>query len=162
MTDFSQEIADFTNNGVYDYLFDSVGNEIVNPSSSVFEQVYFSIPLGNYVYNDSRISAFYDATFTEFIPTVPTSSVSSSLSAFPQDAIDQINAMTYQNAQLQNQLQSLIATSTMDSGSADAQSIQNTIIALRIQLGQGSSALDFENTYPYLPIPLESQNPTLG
>ncbi len=161
MTDFSQQIADFTNNGVYDYLFDSVGNEIVNPSSSVFQQVYFSIPLGNYVYNESRISSFYNSTFTEFIPTVPTSS-SSPLSAFPQDAIDQINAMTYQNVQLQNQLQNLISTSNMNSGSADAQSIQNTIIALRIQLGQGSVASDFGDTYPYLPIPLESQNPTLG
>jgi len=162
MTDFSQQIADFTTNGTYNYLFDSVGNEIVNPSSSVFQQVYFSIPLGNYVYNESRISSFYDSAFTEFIPTVPTGSSSSSLSAFPQDAIDQINAMTYQNVQLQNQLQNLISTSNMNSGSADAQSIQNTIIALRIQLGQGSSVLDFENTYPYLPIPLESQNPTLG
>ena len=120
MTDFSQQIADFTNNGVYDYLFDSVGNEIVNPSSSVFQQVYFSIPLGNYVYNESRISAFYNSTFTEFIPTVPTSSSSSSLSAFPQDAIDQINPMTYQNVQLQNQLQNLISTSNMNSGSTNA------------------------------------------
>ena len=84
------------------------------------------------------------------------------MSAFPQDAIDQINAMTYQNVQLQSQLQNLISNSNMNSGSADAQSIQNTIIALRIQLGQGSSVLDFENTYPYLPIPLESQNPALG
>ena len=162
MTDFSQQISDFTKGGVYDYLFDSVGNEIVNPSSSVFQQVYFSIPLGNYDYNESRINSFYDSTFTEFIPTIPTSSLSSSVSAFPQDAIDQINSITYQNAQLQTQLQNLISTSNMNSGSADAQSIQNTIIALRIQLGQGSVTSNFEDTYPYLPIPLESQNPTLG
>jgi len=161
MANFSQDIANFTTNGTYNYLFDSVGNEIVNPSSSVFQQVYFSIPLGNYVYNESRISAFYNSTFTEFIPTVPTTT-SSSVSAFPQDAIDQINAMTYENVQLQNQLQSLINSSQQDSGSADAQSIKNTIIALRIQLGQGSISTDFEDTYPYLPIPLESQNPTLG
>jgi hypothetical protein len=162
MTDFSQQISDFTKGGAYDYLFDSVGNEIVNPSSSIFQQVYFSIPLGDYVYNESRISAFYNSAFTEFIPTVPTSSSSSSSSAFPQDAIDQINAMTYENVQLQNQLQSLISTSNMNSGSADVQSIQNTIIALRIQLGQGSVSSDFEDAYPYLPIPLESQNSTLG
>ena len=162
MTDFSQQIANFTTNGTYDYLFDSVGNEIVNPSSSVFQQVYFSIPLGNYTYNESRISSFYDSVFTEFIPAAPTSSASSSLSSFPQSAIDQINEMTYQNVQLQNQLQSLISTSNMNSGSADAQSIKNTIINLRIQLGQGSSVSDFEDTYPYLPIPLESQNPSLG
>ena len=159
MTDFSQQIADFTNNGTYEYLFDSEGNEIVNPSSSVFQQIYFALPLGNYVYNESKISSFYDSTFTEFIPVTTTSG---STSVFPQEAIDQINTITYQNAQLQSQLQNLISTSNMNSGSADAQSIQNTITNLRIQLGQGLTASDFENTYPYLPIPLESQNPTLG
>lgn len=161
MADFSQQIANFKQNGTYDYRFDSEGNEIVNPSSSIFQQVYFAIPLGNYVYNESRISSFYDSTFTEFIPTTLTAA-STSISVFPQDAIDQINAITYQNVQLQNQLQDLITASTQDSGSADTQSIKNTIIALRIQLGQGSTASDFEDTYPYLPIPLEDQNSTLG
>ncbi len=162
MTNFSQQIADFTTNGTYNYLFDSVGNEIINPSSSVFQQVYFAIPLGNYVYNNSRITSFYDSMFTEFIPSAISSSTSSSVSLFPQDALDQISAITYENAQLQNQLQTLIATSEQNSGSADTQSIKNTIINLRIQLGQGSLSSDFEDVYPYLPIPLESQNPTLG
>ena len=161
MTDFSQQIADFTTNGTYTYFFDVVGNEIVNPSSSVFQQVYFSIPLRNYIYNTSRIESFYDSTFTEFIPTTITSSTLTA-SIFPQDAIDQINAVTYQNVQLQNQLQNLIISSEMNSGSADAQSIKNTIINLRIQLGQGSLTSDFQDVYPYLPIPLESQTPTLG
>lgn len=158
MTDFSQQIANFTNNGEYNYLFDSVGNEIVNPSSSVFQQVYFALPLGNYDYNESKISSFYNSTFTEFIPTTFTSSAS----PFPQDAIDQINTITYKNTQLQNQLQDLISTSTMNSGSADAQSIEDTIINLRVQLGQGSTISDFEPTYPYLPIPLELKNVPLG
>jgi|SRR5579862_8513752 len=161
MADFSQQVANFTNNGTYDYLFDSVGNEILNPSSSVFQQVYFAIPLGNYVYNESKISSFYDSTFTEFIPTT-LSAVSASMSVFPQDAIDQINAITYQNVQLQGQLQDLISASTQDSGSADAQSIKNTIIALRIQLGQGSTASDFETDYPYLPLSIDEQNAPLG
>ena len=158
MTDFSQQISNFTNNGTYNYLFDVVGNEIINPSSSVFQQVYFSIPIVNYIYDDSKISTFYDSTFTEFIPTA---SGSVSPSAFPQDAIDQINAITYQNVQLQNQLQTVVASNVMNSGSADVQSMKDTIINLRIQLGQGSTSSDFGNTYPYLPIPLELQNPTL-
>lgn len=159
MTDFSQQIADFTNNGVYNYKFDTVGNEILNQSSSVFQQVYFSLPLGNYVYNNSKITSFYDSTFTEFIPTSSTSSISSSM--FPQDAIDQINTITYKNTQLQKQLETLIASSEMNSGSADIQSIKNIIINLRIQLGQGSVLTDFEDKYPYLPIPIESKNPPL-
>lgn len=158
MIDFSQQITNFTNYGTYNYKFDVVGNEILNPSSSIFQEVYFSVPLGNYVYNNSKVLSFYNPLFTEFISIAPTSSIST----FPQDAIDQINVITYQNTQLQGQLESLIASSEMDSGSADIQSIKNIVIGLRIQLGQGSVVSDFEKDYPYLPIPIESQTPPLG
>lgn len=156
MADFSQQIANFTNYGTYNYKFDEVGNEILNASSSVFQQVYFSLPISNVIYDDNRISAFYDTTFTEFVPAPPTSSAAS---VFPQEAIDEINAITYQNVQLQGQLDSLIASSTSDSSSADIQSIRNTIINLRTQLGQGVADSDFQTVYPYLPLSIEEQNP---
>lgn len=159
MIDFSKQITDFKNYGTYNYKFDSVGNEILNPSSSVFQQSYFALPLGNCVYNNSKILSFYIPAFTEFIPQV-TSSVSPS--TFPQDAIDKINIITNQNIQLQTQLESLIASTESDSNSADIQSVKNTIVNLRTQLGQGSVSTDFESVYPYLPIPLESQTPPLG
>lgn len=156
MADFSQQIANFTNYGTYNYKFDEVGNEILNPKSVVFQQVYFSLPLSNVVYNNNRVVSFYDPTFTEFVPAPPTSSAAS---VFPQEAIDQINAITYQNVQLQTQLDSLIASSTTDSSSADMQSIRNTIINLRTQLGQGIVDSDFQSSYPYLPLSIEEQNP---
>jgi hypothetical protein len=157
MADFSQQIAGFINYGTYNYQFDSVGNEILNQSSSIFQQVYFTLPLGNFVYNNSKALSFYNPTFTEFVPVPATgSSISSS---FPQAAIDQINKITYQNTQLQSQLNAVVASSSMNSSSADMQSIENTIINLRIQLGQGSVPNDFQSVYPYLPIQLEQQNP---
>ncbi len=52
MTDFSQQIASFTDYGIYQYQFDNVGNVILNPSSSTFQQVYFSLPFGNFTYNN--------------------------------------------------------------------------------------------------------------
>jgi len=159
MTDFSQQIDNFKNNGTYDYNFDAAGNEILNPSSSVFQMVYFPLPLRNFVYDNSKIVTFYNSTFTEFLSS---SVESSSVSIFPQDAIDQINAITYKNTQLQNQLETLISNSEMNSNSADIQSIKNTIINLRIQLGQGLILSDFQDVYPYLPIPMESKNLPLG
>jgi hypothetical protein len=156
MTDFSQQVARFLNYGTYNYQFDNVGNEILNQSSSIFQQVYFSLPLGNFVYNNSKVLSFYDPTFTEFVPI--TSSVSSSV-LFPQAAIDQINAITYKNTQLQSQLNAVVASSSINSSSADMQSVENTIISLRIQLGQGSVPTDFQTIYPYLPMKLEQQNP---
>jgi len=102
MTDFSQQIANFINYGTYNYKLDEVGNEILNPSSSIFQQVYFSLPLGNYVYSNSKILSFYDPQFIEFIPITPTSIVESS--SFSQETIDKINAITNENQQLQGQL----------------------------------------------------------
>ena len=156
MTDFSQSIANFTNYGTYNYQFDSEGNEIVNPSSSIFQQVYFNIPLGNFAYNNVKIPSFYDATFTEFIPTTSSVAVSSSV---PQDVLNQITDITNQNTQLQSQLTSLIALTQMNTGSADQQAVENTIINLRIMLGQGSTPNDFQSVFPYLPTTVETSNP---
>ena len=100
---------------------------------------------------------FYNPDFVEFVlvqSTVAPSSVS-------QEAMDQIDAITNQNIQLQNQLEALIANSEMNSEAADIQSVKNTIINLRILLGQGNTMNDFENEYPHLPIPSELRNPPI-
>jgi hypothetical protein len=151
MIDFSQQIANFTNYGTYDYIFDDVGNEILNPSSSTFQQVYFALPLGNCVYNESKILSFYDPNFTEFVPI--TASVTGSI--FSQEVLDTIASYQLRNSQLQDQLSALVASSEQSSGSASQQAVKNTIVNLRIQLGQGSSLSDFEDVYPYSPISLE-------
>ncbi len=154
MADFTQQIKNFQSYGTYNYLFDEVGNEVLNPSSSIFQQVYFSLPLNNYIYDNSKILSFNDPAFVEFVPQA-TASISAS--AFPQEAIDQINQITAENVALQGQLDALVAASTQNSSSADAQSIKDTILGLRIQLGQGSSSVDFSSVYPYTPISLENK-----
>ena len=148
MVDFSVQIANYKNYGIYNYKFDDVGNELLNPSSSTFQQVYFSLPFLNYQYNNSKILSFYDPTFIEFIPT--TSSIETSV--FPQDAIDEINAITYQNLQLQNQLETLVNVSEQNSSNADTELVKTTLINLRIQLGQGTTSSDFDTVFPYLPL----------
>ena len=160
MADFSQQIANFTNYGTYDYKFDVVGNEILNQSSSVFQQVYFSLPLRNYNYNNSKILSFYNPEFTEFLPAVDSSSIESL--TISRDNIDEINKITHQNTQLKGQLDALIAASQNDMSSANTQSTKNIITNLRIQLGQGITEKDFQDTYPYLPNPIESQLAPIG
>ena len=156
MTDFSREIANYKNYGTYIYKFDDVGNELVNPSSSTFQQVYFSLPFGNVVYDNAKIESFYDTTFTEFVPQ-PTSNTAS---VFPQEAIDQINAITSDNIRLQDQLLSVVNASEQNSSVADASLIKNIIISLRIQLGQGTTTADFDTVFPYMAIPVELRDST--
>jgi hypothetical protein len=153
MADFSQQITNFQSNGAYNYQFDEVGNQILNPSSSVFQQNYLSFPTVTVVYNASKISSFFDATLTEFIPAQP----SGSLPSLSQDIIDQINEITQKSQVLQNQLDDMIAQSELDSSAADAQSIKDIVLALRIQLGQGTTSDDFQTEFPYLPIPIDQK-----
>ena len=153
MIDFTQQINNFKNNGTYNYVFDEAGNENLNPSSSVFQEQYLSFPMVNFVYDDSKILTFYNPNFTEFLP-IQTSSVI----ILPQETIDQVNQLTTQNQLLQSQLKSLIDTNEFSSASANQQEIKDIILSLRTSLGQGNSAADFENTFPYFPIPLQNKN----
>jgi hypothetical protein len=157
MADFSQQITNFQNNGVYNYQFDEAGNEVLNPSSSVFQQNYISFPTVIYNYDNSKILSFYDPTLTEFQPTIPTGSVPT----LSQDIIDQINEITQNNQILQNRLDEMVAASEIDSTSADLQAIRDIVLSLRIKLGQGGNSSDFDSEFPYLPIPIDQRDLSL-
>jgi hypothetical protein len=154
MTDFNQDIKNFQNYGTYNYQFDVAGNEILNPSSSMFQQVHISMPLANFNYDQTRILSYYDPTFTEFVRPI-TASVDNSVSS--QDLQDQLLLAQDQNVQLTSQLSELIAVSQQTSTAASDQLIKDTIISLRISLGQGKIPEDFVPDFPYLPLPLDQQ-----
>ena len=154
MANFALQISNFEKYGTYSYRFDEVGNVILNPSSSIFQQQFLDIPLRNVNYNTTKIASFYDPTFIEF-----TQPISNNVSAsIPTDVVDQINNLTVQNQQLQNRLDTLIAQSELDNSAANQQLVRDIIIPLRIQLGQGSSNADFQTIFPYLPIPVDQRD----
>lgn len=154
MADFTVQISNFEKHGTFNYRFDEAGNVILNPSSSVFQQNYLSIPLSNINYNNNKILSFYDPIFTEFVPA-PTSST---IPLTSTTITDQINALAAQNQELQDRLDEVIALNTISDSAANIQAIQDIIIALRIQLGQGFSASDFQSNFPYLPIPIDQRD----
>ena len=153
MADFTQQISNFEKYGTFNYQFDEVGNIILNPSSSIYQQNYISIPLTNVNYNN-KISSFYDYTFTEFVKPETTENESN----IPLDVIDQINSLETQNQELQTRLDDLIVRSESDNSAANLQVIRDIVLGLRIQLGQGFSSSDFDSEFPYLPIPLEKRD----
>lgn len=152
MADFTIQITQFLKNGTFDYQFDSAGNVILNTSPSAFQQNFLSLPLKNVNYNNSKLLSFYDPTFTEFVAP-PTSSADLSSTS----VLDQINTLTAQNQELHDQLDQVIALNELSDSAANIQAVQSIIISLRIQLGQGQTADDFQTTFPYLPVPLENQ-----
>ena len=153
MAEFTQQINNFEKNGTYNYILDEGGNEVLNPSSSIFQQNYLPFDTVIFSYYETKIATFYNVSFSEFLPTQTTSSVS-----IPQETIDKVNQLTYENQTLQSQLDSLVASNNFSSASADQQEIRDIILSLRVNLGQGTSSVDFENTFPYFPIALENKN----
>ncbi len=154
MADFTLQITNFEKYGTYNYRFDEIGNVILNPSSSIFQQNFISIPLSNINYNTEKVSSFYDPTFTEFVkPVAPENAVSSSV-----EITDQLNAAITKNQELQSRLDSLILENEQVNTAANIQVVRDIILALRIQLGQGFSTADFQSEFPYLPLSVEQRD----
>lgn len=146
--DFSNEIAKFQSTGVYNYQIDDGGNLLISSQSSEFNQHYISIPLSTDEYSASKINSFYPTNFTEFIPTqisvVSTSSIS--------DLTNELSHSLSLNNTLQTQLEQITNIQQSNSSAADTLAAKQTIIGLRMSLGQGHSNTDFSSIFPYIPL----------
>lgn len=145
MADFSEQVNDFVFHGTYGYKFDEIGNVILNPSSSVFQEHYELFYLTNATYDENKINMFYDTEFTEFQKPV-SSSVSSSV-----ETQRELDSVKQENESLRSQLDTIIGQSEQNSTAADNQATKDIILELRILLGQGKVETDFESDFPYLP-----------
>jgi hypothetical protein len=152
MVQFTKDISNFQKFGTYNYRLDEVGNEILNPSSSVFQENYFAFSLTNLNYDQSKILSFYNPEFTEFVKPKVTESISRG-----DDVELEIQNLKTENSVLLAQLNELIAQSEMTSNVATEQLIKNIILNLRVNLGQGKIEADFNTEFPYLPLPSEEQ-----
>ncbi|HOS15957.1 MAG TPA: hypothetical protein PKX15_02925 [Bacteroidales bacterium] len=149
MNNFSQDIYEFKKNGTYTYKFDNSGNAIFNEKSSKFSHVYLSIPLSNPVMDENKINKFYNVEFEEFIPV--TSSIkeeSIAMSVFTQ----QMEILKEENESLKTKLDSAILASESNRSVADQMAIKQTILGLRIALGEGRVESDFSEDFPYTPL----------
>ena len=61
------------------------------------------------------------------------------------------------NEQLTSQLEELIAANEATGTSANEQLIKDTIIGLRVSMGQGNIEAEFATEFPYAPLPAHQQ-----
>ena len=148
MADFSTNISEFQKNGTYEYKFDDQGNLYFNSSSSDFSQVYLELPLTNAVYNELKITQFYDPTFVEFTPATTASAITVNV----DDLQTQLGVIQQENITLKSQLDDFISQNQITSAASDSQAVQQVILELRIALGQGRVASNFSTTFPYAPL----------
>lgn len=148
MAGFEQDIQNFQRYGTYTYKFDANGNLIFNSSSADFSQVYLALPLRNVAYNTVKLDAFYDPTFTEFIPSISSTEETASVDTLQQ----QLDVAQQENVVLKDQLDTLTAESEPVGSAAETLATKQVILELRKALGQGRVDSDFSDTFPYTAI----------
>lgn len=131
---------------------DMYGNLNLISNSTVVSASIVGFLLEKQIYNTDYINNYYSPTFTEF--TATPSYVS------PDTASNQMVALQGQLQQTQTQLDltkiQLNTVISQSSGMGELRAEQSAsmalAIALRIQLGEGSSQSDFSTVYPWLPL----------
>jgi len=144
MTNFSKEIDDFQKYGTYNYTFDEGGNLVFKKTPSTFTEQYLSIPLIDYVYDDQKISSFYNIEFSEFFPE--------NVQTETTDSITTSSVLENENTQLKEQLSLITQKADENMTESERLATKQVILELRISLKQGVTERDFSSTFPYLPI----------
>ena len=143
------EVSSFKNFGTFTNNTDSFGNLqlVYSVAQSVNGNVnYVKVPLKTFVYNENKIVDSNSSDFTEL--QTPETQQKQNIN----DVLQQYNELLAENRILNQTVNELVEKyeNNDDKQVIDAQ--KNTIINLRIQLGQGKVPSDFSDDFPFLPL----------
>lgn len=143
------EVSTFKTFGTFTNNTDSFGNLqlVYSVAQSVNANVnYVKVPLKTFVYNENKIVDSNTSDFTEL--QTPETQQKQNVN----ELLQQYNELLAENRILNQTVNELVEKyeNNDDKQVIDAQ--KNTIIALRIQLGQGNVPSDFSDDFPFLPL----------
>jgi hypothetical protein len=138
---FNREITDFRNGVLlYEYSFNPVGNLFFKSENGDFNQSFLKIPVDNFEYDVKKIGELYNLKFEEF---------SEATAVVTKDP--NISSLERTVEELENKLAAASNSSDVDKLSSEILASKDLIIQLRISAGEGSSADDFYDEFPYFP-----------
>lgn len=145
----ADEVSTFKNFGTFTNNLDSFGNYqlVFSVAQSVNGNVnYVKVPLKTFIYNENKIVDANTVEFTEL------QSVQQEEKRNVDELLTQYNTLIEENRILNQTVNGLVEKyeNNDDKQVIDAQ--KNTIIDLRIQLGQGNVPSDFSDDFPFLPL----------
>lgn len=149
---YRKDITNFQRYGTYEYQYDEVGNVIFNSSSGDFHQVFLGFPLQNFTYDNTKITGFYDPTFTEFATQTATGITEEQI----QEMQNELEAQKSQTEILTSELERLVAANESNTTESEKMATRQVILELRKALGEGRVDSDFSSDFPYTPIAKES------
>ena len=144
MNNYQTYINNFLFTQQFSNNLDNLGNINLSTSSSKESEIFIAFNLNDYNYDNDAITNLYDTTIT-------TNNVinNNEIITISQDLQNSYDNAIAENQALQNSLGDLIAVVEANPAQAEAMASRDTIIALRIQLGEGASAADFSTEFPY-------------
>jgi hypothetical protein len=141
--DVFKKLGNFTNN------LDSFGNYqlVFSVAQSMDGNLnYVKVPVKTFVYNDDKILDSNSIEFAE-LQTLQVEEKRDTL-----ELLNQYNNLLEENRLLNQTVNSLIEKYENNDDKQVINALKDTIINLRIQLGQGNVPSDFGDDFPFLPL----------
>lgn len=143
------EVDSFKNLGTFSNNVDSFGNYqlVFSVAQSMNGNLnYVKVPLKTIVYNDDKILDSNSSEFTE-LQTLQVEEKRNTAAV-----LEQYNNLLEENRILNQTVNDLIEKYENNDDKQVINAQKDTIIALRIQLGQGKVPSDFGDDFPFLPL----------
>lgn len=143
------EVDNFKSFGTFTNNTDSFGNLqlVYSVAQSVNGNVsYVKIPLKTFVYNEDKIVDSNTSDFTE----LQTPEIQQKRNV--NEILQQYNELLAENRILNETVNSLVEKYENNDDKQVINAQKNTILNLRIQLGQGNVPSDFSDDFPFLPL----------
>lgn len=145
----TDQVSEFKTFGTFTNNIDSFGNAqlVYSVAQSVEANVnYVKVPLKTFEYNQNKI---IDANTTDFIE-LTTAQVEQQKNT--AEVVQQYNVLLEENRILNQTVNELIEKYENNDDKSVINALKNTIIDLRIKLGQGNVSSDFSDDFPFLPL----------
>lgn len=142
-------ISQFKDFGIFENNIDEFGNVNINYNSNsdvTAKDVYVRLDLSVLNYNENKIKDTSDVEFSELVSTQSDEQQDISM------ILNEYNVTLAENRNLNEIVNQLIDKYENNNDKSVINAMKNQIIDLRIQLGQGNYASDFQDTFPFLPI----------
>lgn len=145
----SDQVSEFKTLGTFVNNIDSFGNLqlVFSVAQSVEANVnYVRVPLKTFEYNQDKI---IDANTTDFIE-LTTNEVKQQQNI--NELLKEYNNLLEENRLLNQTVNELVEKYENNDDKSVINALKNTIIDLRIKLGQGNVPSDFSDDFPFLPL----------
>lgn len=145
---FGNDIQTFRNGLLnYTHSFNSADNLFFKSNSSKLNQQFLKVDIKNLEYDNKKILKFFPIEFEEFVTREQTDSSKATLAIQNEKITDLENQVVNLQTQLEVANQSM---AEKDAKNVEKLAIKDVIIELRIQNGEGKSATDFSEDFPYV------------